>query len=431
MRHLLRTRLYPHIRAAGRSHVVRMGGAYTFINLAAALIPLLMIPVLTRLLPPAEMGHWAMFSATLSLLIPLMALGLVQSVGRHFFELPQQQNAIHIGSTLLFTGAVCLGLALLATPFNHTVAPLLHLPPAWVTLLPLLAFLQIFTTLLFVVTQCLQRPNLYAIFRLGQAILLYGAALAALLAGGADWQVLSWSQLAAALAVTVAGLAWMSRNNLINLTLDKPRLTGSLKFGIPLVLQDLAMITMLFADRTILAQFTSLTEVGFYMVAFQLAQGMLLVAVSAQQAWGPWFYKRSHAPETSGTPWWKLLAAAMGLLCILSVLYAAAIPVLSHILLPPAYATHSATTALLSLGFGLYGMMSLGAVVQMQAHRTPVIAAIMAATCVANVVLNYLLIPHYRLIGAGAASVAGFGLGLVLTIADITFAATRGKLKAR
>ena len=74
--------------------------AYGFINVLNKIVPLLLLPVVTRLLPDTSaFGIFDMFSVIVGFATPLAILGLYDAMFREFFEKDDQQYKYDVTTT--------------------------------------------------------------------------------------------------------------------------------------------------------------------------------------------------------------------------------------------------------------------------------------------------------------------------------------------
>ena len=74
--------------------------AYGFINVLNKIIPLLLLPVITRMLSdPSDFGIYDMYNLIIGFGSPLAMLGMYDAMFREFFEKDDQQYRYNVTST--------------------------------------------------------------------------------------------------------------------------------------------------------------------------------------------------------------------------------------------------------------------------------------------------------------------------------------------
>ncbi|MGH9557031.1 MAG: flippase [Terriglobales bacterium] len=193
------------------------------------------------------------------------------------------------------------------------------------------------------------------------------------------------------------------------------KLKPMIRFGAPLIITGLGSFVLVFSDRFFLRYYAGLEEVGVYALGYKLASiVVLLVTLPFSMGW-QWqqfdLAKRGNAAE--------LYAKIQTYLWFVSVFCALGVSVLARdvlpFLAPPAYAQAASVVPLIALS---YVLVNARTVIQSELYvkgatqRAALVAVIVTA---ANLTLNYLLIPRYLVMGAAMATVASYGLSLVLT----------------
>src|SRR4029079_9287238 len=170
-------------------------------------------------------------------------------------------------------------------------------------------------------------------------------------------------------------------------------------------------------DKFILPFFATLTEVGIYgmAVSFGLTQKLFLSAF--ESAWAPFYYASIREPDaprvfrlvtTYGVAVLALLTAG------LSAVGRDAAAAMTHgrILAPddPRWAQVGTVIAWTAIGVflqGVYLLTSIGLNITKRTQYYPVATVTAAAT---NVLLNFLLVPAYGIVGAAWANGAAYGV---------------------
>jgi O-antigen/teichoic acid export membrane protein len=198
-------------------------------------------------------------------------------------------------------------------------------------------------------------------------------------------------------------------------------LRRALAFGAPRVPHAAAQQVMAVADKPILTLFTSVQNIGVYSMAvsFGLTQKLFLSAF--ESAWAPFYYATMREPDapqvfrlvtTYGVAMLALLTA--GLTAIGSDVAAA----MTHgfFIAPddprwPAVGSIITWTSVGVLLQGVYLLTSIGLNITQRTQFYPIATIAAAAT---NVALNFLLIPHFGIVGAGWANAAAYGVQAAL-----------------
>jgi O-antigen/teichoic acid export membrane protein len=107
---------------------------YGAANVLSGAIPLLLLPVLTRVLSPADFGLAAMFSVVLAMLVPVVGLGTKHAFMVRFFGEHGGDMGHFLTTCLTLTAASSALLALLVLPFHRVLTAVTQLPAGWLLL---------------------------------------------------------------------------------------------------------------------------------------------------------------------------------------------------------------------------------------------------------------------------------------------------------
>ena len=173
-----------------------------------------------------------------------------------------------------------------------------------------------------------------------------------------------------------------------------PWLKRSLLFGLPLVPHYFAGWILTFADRTILARYGTLREVGLYSLAYNISMVMNLVSLSINQAWGPIYYDLASTDDGRvKLPRLTTVYAVVVVFAGMTYMLFAREALL--LLATPRYWQAAGIVPIVVagyVGFALYSVLSTGIFYAQKTRWVPLISAMAAAV---NIGLNVWLVPRY------------------------------------
>ena len=186
-------------------------------------------------------------------------------------------------------------------------------------------------------------------------------------------------------------------------------LRKSLLFGLPLVPHYFAGFILTYADRAMLERLRSLTEVGLYSLAYNLSMVLNLASSAINTAWGPVYYDlaatedgRQKLPRLT-----TIYAAAVTAAAIAYLLLS------RETLLVLASSKYAAAAGLIPIVvggyyfFALYMVLSTGIFFAKKTKWVPVISALAA---VVNIGMNLWLIPRYGMCAAALNTFLAYGV---------------------
>lgn len=389
-------------------------GLYVVINGVAALFPLLVIPIITRTVTPADYGVYAIFLVGINLLMPLVGLGFETATGRRYIDKSETDYAAYITTGLCLTGCLAglvYGVMLSLAP---TLASTIPVTSNWFWAWVVVAWAQTIFGLILVLNQMAKRPAQFGIWRIGRAFVLNGLLLVFVLSGLAGWEDLISVLLIANGGFALAGLVWLWHRDLVALRVNRQHLAHIVRYGAPLVPHMIGAALVTATDRILLVNLIDEAAAGVYTIGYQVGQAMFLLSQSVNRAWTPWFYGRMK----EGTNQAQLHAVKAGY--SVALIYVAAglgFATVGWFALPWIFGdTYIAATPVfvwIVAAFVAQGLWSLSASYLYFSEDTAWVSLSSVGAAVLNVGLTYVLIQTNGLIGAAQGTFIAYTLGFI------------------
>jgi O-antigen/teichoic acid export membrane protein len=399
------------------TQLIKHSGIYGLGTILSRSVGFLMIPVYTRYLMPADYGVLEL----LDLVSFFSGIFAMMGIGSAFFRFYVAADSVEEKKTVASTALVSVvGISLLVLVLMQLLAGELSTVAfgntTYVPLVRIVAFTLFFSNLAEVPLAYLraqQRTVLFVIIglirtflsatllilavvvlRMGVMGVVYGNLISSILAG---------VTLASAMMVRVRG------------KFSREKFDPMFRYGAPLIVQSLASFVLLFSDRFFLRHFASLAEVGIYGLGYKLA-GIVPLLVSGPfnltWSWQQFELAKQENPQ-------QRLAKVQSYQLFVCVFVGLGISVLARDLLrimsPNAYWPAARIVPLIALSYVLANLrpvLHTGILVQRATHY---LASISIVVAVANLALNYLLIPRYHAMGAAWATVLSYALSVILS----------------
>jgi O-antigen/teichoic acid export membrane protein len=274
--------LRPGFRRLARDSAVYASG-----SVAGKAIGLLLLPIVTRLLGPADFGRLDVLTTLHSAATSVLLLGLDTGATRLYADLDAQARRRLFGSWLALTGVVVVPFGLTLVLSREVVSRLLFDTDDYSSAVAFTAMAITGAMVQLVTLTVLRnqgRPPAYAVVSAG-SLLVNGALVVTLLAWRPEVTVVlaalavsTW--VGACVGLTVAGRRSFGRPDL--------RLSRDLLvLGLPLLPAVAATWVAEFANRAILLHTAGPIEVGYFSVAARFGSVALLLVVGFQIAWQP------------------------------------------------------------------------------------------------------------------------------------------------
>jgi len=400
-----------------RPGLLRDAGLYTVFNAAAALFPLLVVPLLTRLVAPADYGIYGVVIVASTLAMPLISMGLETAIGRRFVDRAGGDFPRYVSTALAVTVGLAVAVYAIAFLARAPLTEIFPLPASWFWAWIAIAWSQVVLLIVLTLLQMEQRPTEYGSWRVGRAGAVQVLAAAVALIGFTSWQALVSSMAAANLILTLSCITWFMRRGYGVARFSRADAGDALRYGAPLIPHMLTSAVLVAAAPFFVANLVGLDAVGVYTVGAQIGQVMFMIASSLSKAWVPWFYERMKAGTPEAVR--AIMKAGIGLsagLIATGVAVALAGALVLPLLLGDAYDgavpvfvwSVAAWTA-----HGLYGLVSA---YLFYTERTAWISAASVVTVVVNIIANPILIGLHGMVGAAEATCLAYAVTLLLGI---------------
>lgn len=385
-------------------------------DVAISLVNFLLLPLYVRYLSPEDYGALGLLGSVEVVAKIFFRWGLDGSFMRFFYECEDERARQRLASTIFFfllaLNGVLLALSWAASPLlarfmfdaaGSTTPP--HLLALRLTLLN--TFIIGFTFLPFHILRMEQRAVQFSALTVlrSAATVLLRLVLIVWFGFGVLGVVLADIVVTAGLMIVL--LRWFQP--LIRSVFSRAVLRDALRFGLPRVPHATAQQVIAVGDKFILTAFRPLQEVGLYSMAvsFGLTQKLFLSAF--EYAWAPFYYANARepdAPKLFSTMTTYGIAVLVLLTAGLSAIAADLLALVVGAVYVPA-ADVVTWTAVGVLFQGIYLLTSIGLNIS---KRTEYYAASTITAAVANVGLNFLLIPRYGFLGAAWANATAYAL---------------------
>ncbi len=391
--------------------LVTTGAAYQVADIASKFVALGLLPVYTRHLTREDYGVAELLATLVIFVSILVRLGIGEAFVRYHYsdEEPARRDALArraVGFVVLATTLAAGVLLVLAGPLSEAVLVHRDATTFVVAVLGLWSFTNL--ELAYALLRVEERARTYAIASLVNVSLTIGATVALVVFAGQGARGLLLGNYGASALVLLA-LWWTLRGRLRRPVGDADAagrraepLRELLRFGLPTVPADASVFALNLVDRYYLFHAQGARTAGIYSLSVKLAGVVVFTVRAFQYAWPPLAYSVRDDAEAA-----RLYAFVTTYYVLLTGFVVAALALLGRWVVrlfaaPAFFAAHQALPWL-ALGWALYGLFVVFAVIAGRAKVTS--RNFPAALCglVVNVVLLLVLVPPLGTAGAGIA----------------------------
>ena len=389
------------------------GFAYTAASVFSKIVAVLLLPLYTALIDPAEYGKAEVLFGGVVAASIVVRFGVIEALLRFYYQRSERGEAVVASGFAAIFWATTAG-ALILLPFAEPIADALKSSPDLVRIS--IGGLWILTLYEYLVTLFRLDERAKAYFVFSFAHVLAAIPLTLILIAGFDEG--ARGLLLGSYASGIPFVAWLiiSERRRLALVPDRALLRRMLRFGLPTMPAELSLYSLSFVDRVIIVSLIGNAEAGLYALAFKFSQGIQIVVRGFQLAWPPLAYSIENDEEAKRV--YAVIVTAFAALCgvIVVGVWLEARWIVRLLAAPEFYDAYKAI-GLLTLGAALYGLYLALLVVLGRTGRTEFNLPATLAALIVNIGLNLWLVPDHGIVGAGIALVVAYAVSLLLMLA--------------
>ena len=204
--------------------------------------------------------------------------------------------------------------------------------------------------------------------------------------------------------------------NNIKLHFDKKMIIEVIRFSFPLMLTGVVSTLLNSVNRFILGFLGQPNDVGLFGLASNISGIITFLLISPfQLAFNAIFWQKLK-DDNAQRYYTKSMTYSVFLYIWAAVCLSLLIPYIIKIYIPTNTAYWGATNLIpiLSMSLVFYGMLTIAYMSYHHAKRNDLIFYFQTGTLILNIVLNYLLIPHFKMFGAALSTFFSFGVLIII-----------------
>jgi len=398
--------------------LLKHSSIYMIGQILTRMASVLMLPLYTHCLIPAEYGIIALLDLTAALLSTLIAGGMVPAISRHHFDGDDELHFDRVWwtgltSVTLIASTVCLPMWLFRQTLSDLTLGSDVSNGAWLyTLTALTIVIAAIGQTVDAYLRVLKWSGVFVGISLGRLFLNVGLNVWFLVGLKLGVEGLLIGNLLAATANTVVLLAVFLKTRGA-FCIDLPILRQMLQFSRPLIVTSLASMMLHEVDRYLLTMYQTLEQVGVYALAHKIGFAVhTLCLLPFLSIWHVAIYEIDRLPNSQRefTRMFRWFVSGIGILFLGASLTVH--PVLPW-LTSDDYSQSIDLISVILLGFFVFGLSFHFEVPALLSKRTKLLIPGSIAALIVNISANVLLVPQ---IGAWGAAWAG-----VITYAVFSF----------
>lgn len=389
---------------------------YSVINVICAVVPFVLLPVLTAYLSPAEFGELSLVLMLQTLLIPLVLINFNGLIAVEYSKLDQEQFLRLVGTIIWLPIMGYCVMALLLFVFRDGIAKLFSIPTFWVAASAFIVLLQAMPTLILSMFQAEKNLGAFGSFKISMTLLNLSLSIIFVIGFKYGWEGRVGGIAGAYALFTALSLLILARKRMLKLNFDSGYFRSALKFGIPLIPHALSGTLLAMVDRLFQVNMLTQADVGVYSVAFQVASVVMIIMSSINQAWSPYLFEQLNSAPSEElmrklvVQTYRIMGAMLGVVIGFVVI----VPLVFNLFISDAYLDGAVVTMMIGVAMlfqGFYFMVTNYIFYMKKTHLLSIMTLVSAAIVM---LLNYVLIPHFGIMGSAYAMVSGWFVSFLL-----------------
>lgn len=262
---------------------------YTGTSVIEKIVPLLLLPVLTRILTPEDYGLVSVFIAIVGLLVPMIGMSLDGFIRIIFHKVDTEEFGNFVNNTIsifLFSWIVAYLIGLAIYTFSDVS---IGGKPYLIFVSITAAGLQFIVSLRLTIYQTSRNVRSFAaiqIFR-ASADVVFVAILVLWFFRSGEARIFAY--LLSFVTIALISLFSLRRDGLLSLDWQKKLVIRSLSYSLPLVPHTVALAAVFSIDKLILSNYESgIMIIGYLSVSLALSSPTMLLANALNKAFMPW-----------------------------------------------------------------------------------------------------------------------------------------------
>ena len=390
--------------------------AYGLINVLNKIIPLLLLPVITRMLTdPSDFGVYDMYNLIIGFGSPLAMLGMYDAMFREYFEKDDQQYRHNVTSTanrIIMVTSILVCLVLLI--FNRQFSNLFFGTPIYGNIVIFSAIALVISnnsTIIAAPTRIQNKRRVYVFSGLLSSLSYYALAIL-LIYLGYSYFGLIFANIASSILLLI--FFWIVNRKFFTLgKFDKTIAKELFKIGIPLLPTFLIYWVYHSMDKIMITNMIGTTELGIYSIGSKVASISTFIYSAFAGGWQHFAFSTMKDEDQVGLN--SKVFEYLGTISFLSliVIYPLIKP-LFNILFPESYLGGIAVVPYLYLSpllLMLFQVVGNQFLVIKKSYWSTITLSLGA---IVNVILNWILIPITGVEGAAIATLIGYLLSVVV-----------------
>ena len=400
------------VKSLGKQSLIYGAG-----HIMARSVTFLLLPLYTNILSPQEYGTITLLCAYLGFMVLILHYGLDASFLKYYVPADVEDRKSIVTNVYISLVVTTISYFILMMFFGEYVSRILFssdLPKLTILTSGILIF-DVLLSIHVLILRAESRPVLFTLINILNVIssLSLNIIFVAFLKMGV-YGVLISNLITSGIIFFITIPIIMKRISIATISIHQWK--KLMKFALPLLLAGIFSMIMELSDRYILLYLTNIETVGLYNAGYKLGLFLVLVIMGFNMAWQPFFLKKNKNEKEYIAKVSTVVLSILGFLWVLLILWSEDLVKIhfgKFTFFGEYYWESTQIVPLIALAYIFHAMYLLQLPGVYFLEKSIWIAGFRGIGAVANIVLNFLLIPQFGIMGAAGATCLSF---LIMTI---------------
>lgn len=394
-------------------NVIIYGGT----NALKSLIPILLLPILTRYLTVSDYGILSLVETTILIITPFVLLNINSAINVEFFKVKHDILKEFITNALTISFISFLFIFIIAFFLKDFLSLVLNIDKSLILLIVIFSGLRVVSSVVLGLFQVRQEPIKFSFYTLSQTIIDFSLSYVFVVIFKLGYIGRLLGVYTSFFMFTVLGIYILYKMDYLSKITFKYT-KSILNFGIPLIPHTISGTIIAMSDRYFISYYMGNEEVGVYTVAYQISALMLLVSMSVNQAWSPILFKLLK--DKNITQVYRFTFYLFILFILVAILIYFFKDILFFLFVDKKFYMAKEYFSWLLIGFLFQSFYFLVTNLLFFEKRTKLLAIMTFLGAILNLLLNYVFIHKFGTIGVAYATAITWGLFFIFVfIVDI------------
>jgi O-antigen/teichoic acid export membrane protein len=392
--------------------VFKSVSVFAAVSIITSGISFLLLPVLTKYLSKEDYGILSIFNASTRFIYILISLGVTSILMTKIFKNDKRSLSSYFKTYYFLIVLNCFIVSVFTGISLLFFDDFFGIPKKIALFIPLLSVGLLFYELILSLMIYKRQAFNYAITALSKFGLEILLTLFFVVLLFYNWEGRVGALIIAIIFINVISLKYLKKEKLLNGKFDVIKLKEMVLFGAPFLLFDFSTIVLNLSDRYFIEYFLGLSEAGIYGIGSLVGSLVLIAVNSLINVFRPIIYKKTSCYLQEKRSLRKISVQYFAILLIITFFLVLVLnKIIFLYLIDSKFFASQEIVWTIAFGFFYWGLYAFYLSYFIFEKQTKTIFIVSFLSIFLNLVLNYIMIPKFGVIGAGYATLATYFFG--------------------